>query len=414
MVPATGKHTPRTVTRRMAAATETEPEAAVVIAFVIMPKNLTMSDAVAAEGAIVNLTVSLKKPVTANAMAISYDYDATVLEPLRSDNQWIPKGVLQDFSEFGSHGVWSSEDTVDVSGDVCTLAFRVLPNAEYKRSTVRCSLTLQNADSEKKFTTSARITPACNHKYSPWVDTEQGEHSRICDLCDYVQTQPRTWDSGESKDNLVYTCTACGSQHSDQLITTHQNNSADGKNPWGSNIGGWGSFAEQTVTESTQTPSSGNQASISNQIPWGKNFNEDNWEGGNPSTSGQLGGSFDEKGTVASEQTTISSNNPWKDFYQQPNQETASHTEEPTQNQTPSWMEHLDTSIFQETTAPTDDSSEEIHDHDHAVPTTDPHEGHVHAQTAQKSNPLTVCALLGVAILFGVVAWLFLKKRKHH
>jgi len=343
MVPATGKHTPRTVTRRMAAATETEPEAAVVIAFVIMPKNLTMSDAVAAEGAIVNLTVSLKKPVTANAMAISYDYDATVLEPLRSDNQWIPKGVLQDFSEFGSHGVWSSEDTVDISGDVCTLAFRVLPNAEYKRSTVRCSLTLQNADSEKKFTTSARITPACNHKYSPWVDTEQGEHSRICTLCDYVQTQPHTWDSGESKDNLVYTCTACGSQH-----------------------------------------------------------------------SGQLGGSFDEKGTVESEQTTISSNNPWKDFYHQPNQETASHTEEPTQNQTPSWMEHLDTSIFQETTAPTDDSSEEIHDHDHAVPTTDPHEGHVHAQTTQNSNPLTVCALLGVAILFGVVAWLFLKKRKHH
>lgn len=79
------------------------------------------------------------------------------------------------------------------------------------------------------------------------------------------------------------------------------------------------------------------------------------------------------------------------------------------QNQNPIWTEHLNTSIFQNATAPIED-----HNHSDTAPTVDSHEDHDHTQTMQRINPLTAFVLLGVLILALVVALIFLKKKKHH
>ena len=88
-----------------------------VVAFVVMPKSLSMTDVVAAEGDNIYVIVSLEKPVSANTMAISYEYDASVLEPLKADHQWSQQGYLQDFSQFGSYGVWCIEESPQQPSD---------------------------------------------------------------------------------------------------------------------------------------------------------------------------------------------------------------------------------------------------------------------------------------------------------
>lgn len=386
----------------------------VAIMLAVMPRNLSMTDAVAAEGESVYLTVSLEKTVTTNAMAISYEYDASVLEPLRSDSQWIPESLLQDFSEFGSHGVWGAKETVAVSGDICTLAFRILPNAEFKRSTVRCLLTIQNEDGEKTYRASAKITPACDHEYGSWVDAEQGEHTRTCILCNHVQNQSHVWKNSKA-DGLASICTVCGGQQTDQVNEDLQSGLTTGESPWGGGIGEngqWGSTAENDTTEPVQDSISSNEASSENHMMWG---NQDNQQSNSIDGNGLWGNAYGENSVAETTKpidSTASADNSWMAFY--PTQETtAPTTEETTEYQNPSWMGNLDTSIFQQSSTPTETGEAETQDTNHTTPTEDLHEGHDHTQTVQKIDPLTACVVLGVLLLGGIFAFIFLKKKKH-
>jgi len=221
--------------------------AAIITAVILMPGKLSVSDVTATDGQTIYLTVTLEKPVTCTTMAIEYNYDSSVLEALPKSSSWIPQGLLQDFSTMTSHGVWTNAEATELSGELCILAFQVRPDAEYSKSTVRCTLTVHDENgSQQSFEASGKIVPACRHKFSKWQQANNSSHSRSCDACGKIQTLSHSWNSGkkttdDSGDEVtIFSCKDCGAETS--VIIPDSTNPQENTTPAGSGNSLWGNY----------------------------------------------------------------------------------------------------------------------------------------------------------------------------
>ena len=179
---------------------------------------LTVDGTITYPGHTVFLQVSLTGPVTGDTMGITYSYDSFVLEIIPESCKWEKAGILQDFSEVDTAGVWAVNQAADLSGLVCTLAFRVLPDANPIDTTVSCTLLVKNGTKDVgTFTAEATVSINCPHQYGQWESSSSTLHMRTCTLCGDTQSQSHSWDSGkrqvrenESQDLMVYSCDICG------------------------------------------------------------------------------------------------------------------------------------------------------------------------------------------------------------
>lgn len=363
--------------------------AAIIVAVMLMPKKLSVSDVTAAaDGQTIYLTVTLEKPVTGTTMAIEYNYDASVLEALPQSSSWIPQGRLQDFSTMTSHGVWTNVETTELSGELCVLAFQVRPDAEYSKSTVRCTLTVHDENGgQRSFAASGRIVPACRHKFSKWQQADSG-HSRSCAACGKVQTLAHNWNSGKKSTDdsgaeiIVFSCKDCNAKTSaisPDVLNPQENTipSGSGNSLWGNYFGG----NTQNTTPATE-PSVPTESQTS---PY------EGWMGAFQNGTSLIPTEGDTEATIGNQ------NNPG--FQWGSNLWPSATTE-------PSTDEHG----HEHTTAPAEDPHE---GHDHDVPTEDPHAGHNYGPIEQDANSVILWIVVAALVLSAAAAVLFLTKKKH-
>ena len=179
--------------------------------------DLEIPDMPAQAGQTVYVSVVLNKSVTGDAIGISYSYDSSLLEALPDSSIWEKDSILEDFSNEDS-GVWASTKAQDLSGKLCTLAFRLKSDASFTETKVSCTVTIKNGpDTAGTFAAEGRIYMLCEHRYGQWTDAEN-RHSRTCELCGKAESQSHSWDNGSSSAHptnpalclVTYTCTGCG------------------------------------------------------------------------------------------------------------------------------------------------------------------------------------------------------------
>ena len=179
---------------------------------------ITMTDAVGKSGETVYITVSLAQAVNADQISVEYSYDAKILLPRQDLCSWKVQGALQDFNKVRPYGAWAAASSKQVSGEVCVLAFQVLPGVSFDGTKVACTLTVMNGGKVVgTHNAESAVRTTCSHSYGAWTSRDELVHIRSCSICKDEQSGVHTWDAGKqipdpknsSNSLLVYTCTVC-------------------------------------------------------------------------------------------------------------------------------------------------------------------------------------------------------------
>lgn len=194
-------------------------------------------------GHTVFLTVTLTESIAGDTLGITYDYDDKVLEALPESCKWEKTGILQDFSQTSAAGVWATDTRKDMSGVVCTLAFKIRTDAKIGDTKVQCTLIVKNgSDTVATYNATGVITVSCDHEYSAWISNGSLVHKHTCSLCGNTQSQSHNWDNGVTTENkdantiiYTYTCTTCGATKQTEVEgateTTTDHDHGQGSNP---------------------------------------------------------------------------------------------------------------------------------------------------------------------------------------
>ena len=167
-------------------------------------------------GHTVFLTVTLTESIAGDTMGITYTFDDKILEAVPESCKWEKNGILQDFSKTSAAGVWSTDTKKDLSGTVCTLAFKIRSDAKPGDAKVQCTLIIKNgSETVATYTATGMVSVRCDHSYNAWVSNGSLVHKHTCTLCGDTQSQMHNWDDGVSKEYkdktvTVYTCVDCG------------------------------------------------------------------------------------------------------------------------------------------------------------------------------------------------------------
>ena len=178
---------------------------------------LKMSRVKAQQGKPVYITVELTESVEGDSVGINYAYNAKHLKPLVDSCSWVRQGFLQNFDKANPFGVWGAEESTDLKGGVCVLAFEVLPDAKFIETTVSCVVTVKDGSGTAgTYTAETTVSMDCRHTYGNWADHGDQGHGRICTVCNEQETSAHQWNEGivapADKGNIVtYTCQVCGS-----------------------------------------------------------------------------------------------------------------------------------------------------------------------------------------------------------
>lgn len=179
---------------------------------------LTVSDAQTQPGKTVYLTVTLNQPIEADTVGISYSYDAEALKPLPDSCSWSKKGMLQDFNA-QDKGVWTTGEEMQLKGELCTLAFRVLDEADFSSTEVHCTVVVKNgAETVAEYQAKGTVTQVCAHTYGKWEQVDEQMHRHTCSKCGAAVSQSHSWSNGTVKDDpqspgkkiTEYQCSSCG------------------------------------------------------------------------------------------------------------------------------------------------------------------------------------------------------------
>ena len=179
---------------------------------------LKIHTATAKKGETVYVTVELTESVVGNAMAVMYSCNSKHLKPVPTSCSWAKTGMLQDFDRRDTIGVWATEESTDLKGGVCVLAFEVKTFARFMETEIRCTVSVKNgSETVGEFTATGKVVLDCDHTYGDWQDGGDLGHYRKCSKCDGQQTQSHEWNDGDllpESDNpyeqaIIYTCQIC-------------------------------------------------------------------------------------------------------------------------------------------------------------------------------------------------------------
>ena len=187
--------------------------------------NLSFREQTAEPGQIIYLSVSLSEQVRGNSMAVTI----TVSEELTwvpGSSSWSKDGVLKDFGMMGNAGVWTTDQSCNLAGEMCVLAFRVNENADLSKAQVQCTLVVKDgAETVGTYEAEAFFNSSCIHDYGKWESASQFGHNRVCKLCGANQTRIHSWDQGVVAQDpntptlgiKTYTCADCGDTKTEKV-----------------------------------------------------------------------------------------------------------------------------------------------------------------------------------------------------
>lgn len=190
---------------------------------------LTVSNASAQTGQTVFVSVMLNSAVTADSVALSYDYDNTVLKAIPGSCEWSVNGDLDNFNNKNA-GVWAVSSAKELKGELCVLAFQALQDATLKDTKVSVTVSLQKLGKEVgSYKATGTVTLGCGHRYGNWTYKDLTTHSRTCELCGEGTTGSHTWDDGVLKDDSqsaatqmkVFTCQVCSGTRELEVAVGH-------------------------------------------------------------------------------------------------------------------------------------------------------------------------------------------------
>ena len=157
---------------------------------------IEVTDAQAQRTEMVYLTVSLANCAEGTTLAISMEYDATVLKKVASGCKWLKEGSLANFDIDQDKGVWTADAAASLNGDICVLAFRVNADAAIGETEVTCEVIVKNGDTTVgTYTSSATVNVVCEHVYGEWTQTvapkceTAGEERRDCSYCEHYEVR---------------------------------------------------------------------------------------------------------------------------------------------------------------------------------------------------------------------------------
>lgn len=203
------------------------------VAAVDKEPSIMISNAEAARGEIVDITISLKNNPGIVSMTLDVHYDPQVMKLLSvTDSGLLPGaahedgGIISDDMKAPPYTLaWVNDEAVKSyteEGILAVLRFQVLEDAASgESSTISVSYDLENYDiynQELKpiafAVTNGSVFVTCNHCYVPQITeptcTEKGYTTYTCTTCgdsyvdDYVDTTGHTYENG--------ICTACGQE----------------------------------------------------------------------------------------------------------------------------------------------------------------------------------------------------------
>lgn len=180
---------------------------------------ITLTNGVGKAGETVHISVYLDAPVTTDQMAVAYSYDESILRILPEQCTWQNDGVIKDFDDVRPYGAWAANTPKELSAQVCTLVFQVLPGTSFDSTQVSCTLTvMKEGKTLGQYSTTAQVRTTCNHTYGLWTSRDTISHTRSCSFCGDVEVKTHTWNEGQqirdpqnsANSLLVHTCTVCG------------------------------------------------------------------------------------------------------------------------------------------------------------------------------------------------------------
>lgn len=186
---------------------------------------LVIADAPAVPGEVVYLKLCLTQAMRVDALGVTFTFDDQSLELVEEECSWAKQGVLQDFDRRKKAGVWADSKVTEFTGEVCTLAFRVITEKQYFDTTVSCTLVLKNgAEDVGRVQADARVFSECAHEFGGWTDKGETGHQHICRLCQTAALAPHSWKLDMTKVDparpdvsiSVFVCVDCGAKRSQE------------------------------------------------------------------------------------------------------------------------------------------------------------------------------------------------------
>ena len=184
-------------------------------------EGLDIRDVTVAPGETVYVTIKLAAPVKGNSVAVTYNCNDNILKPIESSSTWAQKGALQDFDSYKKTGVWATTQTVELKGEICTLAFRVVTEEKHFDTKVICALKVKNGPSDiVSYTEEVWVSTACEHSFGAWTNDGSALHLRSCKICGRTQHKNHQWDEGttakdpnrENMEITTFRCEDCGAK----------------------------------------------------------------------------------------------------------------------------------------------------------------------------------------------------------
>ncbi len=201
---------------------------------------LSLSDKTADQGQMVYVTVVLTEPVVGKSVAITFTYDEAVLVSEPEKSSWSKEGLIQDFGMLKDAGVWTVPESRNLQGEICVLAFRVLPEVAFANTKINFQLIIKDSsETVAEFTEAVILQSSCEHDFGEWEDHGEIGHTQRCKLCGASSTQSHTWDKGtvienETSSSFVirkFTCTSCGAIKTTQIDVARPNDGNTDNHP---------------------------------------------------------------------------------------------------------------------------------------------------------------------------------------
>lgn len=182
---------------------------------------LAVSSAEVNPGETAYLRVVLNDALKGDSIRVTYSYDRAIMKALPKSCTWEKAGATLKNFDNKSNGVWAAASAVELKGDLCVLAFQVLPSAKFEQTKISCEVVVKKGtEVVGSYTATGIVTMHCEHEFGSWKDGGNVGHVQQCGNCGKTITASHTWDQGVITENpdddktklQTFTCTVCGSR----------------------------------------------------------------------------------------------------------------------------------------------------------------------------------------------------------
>lgn len=187
--------------------------------------SLSMSSGTAKQGGTVTLNVNMNKNPGLVTLAISVEYDTSVLQLTKVTDAGLVVGSQLNTSYSSPYKItWvdgAATKNNTKTGKIASFTFKVKDSAKVGATnvTLKFSESYDSNYGENTFSASSgKVTVTCkNHSFGAYTKVSDSQHSRTCSACKYVEKTSHSWNSGtvtkpascKEAGSKTVTCTKC-------------------------------------------------------------------------------------------------------------------------------------------------------------------------------------------------------------